>query len=244
MQENNDKKLSGEMAIPKGRFLTWLDNFWYHYKWHTLISLFLVFTLTVCIFQMCDRTKYDTYILYSGGHTFERTGKNGDFPEYDKALTTLEGFALDYDDNGEVKISFRALYTPTDDELRENDKDSAYSLAYSDRQDLDVIMKSSDYYLCFLSASVFNEFNKVGLFRDLTPLISDTENYTFCGEGTTGIFLTSLPFASLGGFNNLPSDTVICMRVIPGINHLNEKETTKIYTRSEEVLRKILAYGH
>ncbi len=244
MQENNDKRPSGEMAIPKGRFLTWLDNFWYHYKWHTLISLFLVFTLTVCIFQMCDRTKYDTYILYSGNHTFERTGKNGDFPEYDKSITTLEGFTLDYDKSGEVNISFRTLYTPTDDELRENGKDSAYALAYSDRQDLDLILKSSDYYICFFSASVFNEFSEVGLFCDLTPLVKNPADYEFYDSGNTGILLSSLPFSSLAGFNNLPADTVVCMRKKPAINHLNEKETTKIYTRSEEILSKILAYGH
>ncbi len=244
MQEKKDKQAAGEMVFPKKGFFAWLDNFWYHYKWHTLISLFLIFTITICAFQMCDKTKYDAYILYSGGHTFDRTGKNGDYPEYDKANTTLESFSLDYDKDGEVNISFRTLYTPTDDELRENDKDSAYSLAYADRQDLDVIMKSSDYYICFLSPSVFNEFSEVNLFRDLSPLIHNDANYTFYGEGHKAILLSSLPFSSLSGFNNLPADTVVCMRVMPALNHLNEKENTKIYARSEEILTKILAYGY
>ncbi len=243
MSENYDKKAGGETVVKKGGFLAWLDNFWYHYKWHTLISIFLIFTVTVCTLQMCDKTKYDAYILYSGSHTFERTGQNGDFPEYDKAVSTLESFTLDYDKSGDVNVSFRTLYTPTDDELRETDKDSAYSLAYADRQDLDVIMKSSDYYICFLSSSVFNEFNEIALFRDLTPILENPEEYTFYDSENKAILLSSLPFASLQGFKDLPEDTVVCMRVMPAINHLNEKENTKKYTRSEEILEKILTYG-
>ena len=244
MEEYKDKRPTGEIVLPKKGFFAWLDNFWYHYKWHTLISLFLVITITVCTIQMCDKTKYDAYILYSGSHTFERTGKNGDYPEYDKACSTLESFTLDYDKDGESNVSFRTLYTPTDDELRENGKDSAYSLAYSDRQDLDIIMKSSDYYICFVSLSVFNEFSEVNLFRDLTPLLENPEDYTFYDEGHKAVLLSSLPFSNLAGFANLPDDTVVCMRVMPALNHLNEKENKKIYTRSEEILTKILAYGH
>ena len=34
-----DKREAGEIVV-NNRFLTWLDNFWYHYKWHVIVSAF------------------------------------------------------------------------------------------------------------------------------------------------------------------------------------------------------------
>ena len=46
--------------------LKWLENYWYHYKWHTLIVAFFVIMLTVMGVQMCSREDNDIYIIYAG----------------------------------------------------------------------------------------------------------------------------------------------------------------------------------
>ena len=28
------------------------ENFWYHYKWHSIVALFLVITLVICALQL------------------------------------------------------------------------------------------------------------------------------------------------------------------------------------------------
>ena len=56
-----------------------VENYWYHYKWHTLIALFIVITLSVCILQLCQKNSYDVYVLYAGGGELERTSDDGDF---------------------------------------------------------------------------------------------------------------------------------------------------------------------
>ena len=77
----NEKLDTGSVSIKKGKFLRWLENFWYHYKWHSLIAAFLIFTVTVCTVQMCRKESYDMHILYAGGHSFQRNSEDGDYPE-------------------------------------------------------------------------------------------------------------------------------------------------------------------
>ena len=48
------------------KILKWLDNFWYHYKWVTLVTIFFVVTLTIIIVQMITKTNPDCNILYGG----------------------------------------------------------------------------------------------------------------------------------------------------------------------------------
>lgn len=40
-----------------------LENFWYHYKWHTIISVFLVFVAVIGIWQYLDTPQYDYQII-------------------------------------------------------------------------------------------------------------------------------------------------------------------------------------
>jgi len=41
LKDQNEKIEAGEIVV-ENRFLRWLDNFWYHYKWHTIIISFFV----------------------------------------------------------------------------------------------------------------------------------------------------------------------------------------------------------
>ena len=41
------------------RFLKWLDNYWYHYKWRTIVILFFAVLLIVCVVQCSTVEKYD-----------------------------------------------------------------------------------------------------------------------------------------------------------------------------------------
>ncbi|MBR5314827.1 MAG: hypothetical protein IKU45_05400, partial [Clostridia bacterium] len=50
--------------------LKWLDNFWYHYKWHVIIGLFVIVFLVVAIGQMIDKDKVDAYVMYAGPTSF------------------------------------------------------------------------------------------------------------------------------------------------------------------------------
>lgn len=48
------------------KIFKWLDNFWYHYKWVTLVTAFFTVTLSIIIIQMITKTNPDSNILYGG----------------------------------------------------------------------------------------------------------------------------------------------------------------------------------
>ena len=244
----NENYIDGE-STNKSSFLTKLDNFWYHYKWHSIIALFLIFTVTVCTLQMCDKEKYDVNVLYAGGHAFSRESDGADYSEYQKILSGLKQFTRDHDEDGKVSVSFRDLYTPTEDELRDAEDDVYYSRYFEDKKILTSTMMAGDYFLCFFSPEVFESYDKVegegvGVFAPLSPILAKDRDVEYYNEKTTGIKLSSLEIYSLSGFSFMPEDTVVCIRNTGFSTHLDDDRNERDYKRSLEMLIKMVEYGN
>ena len=58
-----DTPTEGDTAVVKGNFL---ENFWYHHKWKTIIITASLFLLLICTLQMCTQNSYDVYLMYAG----------------------------------------------------------------------------------------------------------------------------------------------------------------------------------
>ena len=65
-----DEKVDAEFHYEQSPFLKWLDNYWYHYKWPTIIISFFAIVLIVVIAQMVNRPKYDIVILLCKNYHF------------------------------------------------------------------------------------------------------------------------------------------------------------------------------
>ena len=61
----DEKQSAGDIKI-SSPLLKKLDNYWYHYKWHTIIGLFLAAVVLICSLQMCAKDDYDFEVLYAG----------------------------------------------------------------------------------------------------------------------------------------------------------------------------------
>ena len=62
---NGEKRPERKIAV-EGRFIKWLDNFWYHYKWVVIGVAVAAIVLAVCIAQSCTKEKKDISIVYAG----------------------------------------------------------------------------------------------------------------------------------------------------------------------------------
>ena len=62
----NEKEYTEGIYIKENKFSAWFDNFWYHYKWYTIISIFLIIVIGICTFQMCTKKDYDIVLTYAG----------------------------------------------------------------------------------------------------------------------------------------------------------------------------------
>ena len=68
----NEEKLSEKkIATKSNKFLTWLDNYWYHYKWPTIIVAFFAVVISVCLIQSITHEEKDILITYAGSAALE-----------------------------------------------------------------------------------------------------------------------------------------------------------------------------
>ncbi len=220
-----------------------LENFWYHYKWHSIVAVFTVIAVTVCALQMCAKESFDNYILYAGGYGISRTGDD-DVAEYPIFLSSMKKVSSDTDGNGEIVTSFLDLYAPTPDEMEESESDlHKLTLENFDRLNYELI-SGSDYYVCLLSEYNYNSYklwDGVEIFKPLAPYTKEGASYEY--YDACAIYLHSTEFGKLDGLKNLPPDTLIVLRSLSAVaSAFGRDENIRNFERGEELIRSILSY--
>lgn len=235
---------------PKG-FFAKVENFWYHYKWHSLIALFLVFTVTICSLQMCSKKEYDINILYAGEHGVNRENKGGDASEYNKILSSLETVSKDTNGDGDLLVSFRDLFIldEIDSDTDKKPNDSELQRSYQDGQTLSYMMISSEYFICLFSSDLYESYTKdkevvAYPFVPLTAnIIGDESKVEYYDESKCAIKLSSLNFYKNPGIKQLPADTVLCLKKKNVVSNLSSKAVEEAYNASLECIKAIASTG-
>ncbi len=252
--EHREEKIEGEVALKvKSPALKWLDNFWYHYKWHTIAILFVIIVGVMLTVQMCSKLDYDLHVLYAGDDRISSSREGGDLSEYEKMLSDLKRVSPDVDENGECVVDFLNLFVANDEELasleaKGESTEGADSLIREDAETLKFSVTSGDYYLIFLSERLFLDYE--GEFGDamFTPLseYAGGGDVEFVGSSSLGIRLSSIEgFASLGAVSALDTaDTVVCLRRVTEVSAFwNRSRNENNFEAAEAALINILSYG-
>lgn len=228
----------GEVTVPSTPKEK-LQNFWYHYKLHTALCVLLVISLLICSLQLFSRESYDAYILYAGSKNISRTAADGDVAEIATVISSLKRIAGDYDENGEVSVNFGSYYYVSGSDTADLNNASEILLK-NDKETLTTLLEHSDYYLCFISVDVYEEYHSVdGLERFISldsykSMSSDLKYYA-----DNAIYLSSTPASGLPGLKDLPSDTLICIRQ-PSIL-AGQSKTHQLYlSNAKEMLGNII----
>ena len=242
MEENLNEAKETEV---KSKFKLWLENFWYHYKWHSIIALFLVFTVTVCSVQMCRKEEHDLYVLYGGGKYISRQVVDGNFCEYDVITSAFRQVSRDYDENGTVSVSFLDKYMLSESEIKEAGDDVNYTLLRQNNEAFRDLMLASPYYICFLSDELYLEYAKTeGVFCPIEKYTGGLE-LDYLDSSAVYLHSENLPFNELPGICDLPQNTVICLKAKTAISsYFGNSENEEHFIRSEEALKAIFAYGN
>ncbi len=202
-----------------------LDNFWYHYKWHTIVAAFLVIVFVIITVSMCNKVDYDVHITYAGDYL---VGKNE--AGYGEALKSLKRASEDFDGDGEVNISFTNYYISKED----------YSEDYSKLQDS---MWLSDYYVFFLSESLYKDFSgKIdgGLFTSLEPYVGDAAGIRYASSDKAGIYLNSMKISKLPSLCDFPDDTVVCLK--KKITNYDKDANEENFEIGEKVIKNMIFF--
>jgi hypothetical protein len=221
-------------ATPKEK----LQNFWYHYKWHSIVAAVVIVALLVCTLQFCGKTKYDSYILYAGSKNIGRTASDGDVAEISTVISSLKRISKDFDGDGTVNVNFTNYYYLSAEEAEGQEINDA--LLASDTKALSSVLEHSDYYLLFISEAVYEKYHKVGngeLFIDVNDYIYLNTDAVYYAPNA--IRLSSLDAYKLPGLAVLPEDTLICIRYPSSIGG-KSKDHQKYFENAKEMLVNIL----
>lgn len=270
---NNENRDTGADSAPHGIVVTdgegkkhalsfgeWCEHIWYHYKWHILISLFVLVVaivgITQCVGKKADPT--DLHILYAGGTQISSPTdqKEGDSP-FNDIENTLTSLCPDYDDSGSTEIDLESYYYLSTAELAalkaENDKrpdeekiDYNYyeNVVKYNKSTLNTLMLSSNYYVWFISEALYNEYLATAdgelRFVSLEGFGEDgsTLPYYVDKNGNTdkkAVYLKDLILYDYSGMDNLPEDTLVVLRT-PTVS---ERHDLTEYNKSLDFIKKL-----
>lgn len=129
--------MAGENKIrPKG-FKAWIENYWYHYKWHTIVAVMLIITVSVSLVQCAVKPSYDYYVVLAV--------QSVEFVP--SQVESLENQLAKYgsDQNGDGEVTVMVVDCSYDQEK------TAYAMALSKRQKLQSIITGEQDMLVILS---------------------------------------------------------------------------------------------
>ena len=163
---DNGKRPEADIKIGSdNKFLRWLENFWYHYKWHTIVVAFIVIVVGVCSWQFFTKEEPDIVILYAGSSEIE--GK--DAVKVGELLSTV--IPSDYNKDGKKEVLLKNFLIYSKEEIlaqREQNKSTGdgtetgypYIDGYrntSTYQNYTQYMQTGDASVCLVEPWLYNE---------------------------------------------------------------------------------------
>ncbi len=203
-----------------------IANFWYYYKWHTLIAVFFIAVISILIAQLVSREDYDINILYAGTVNIS--------PNDSKELCSLAEQIMpsDYDGDGTKSAALNHLLIMTDEQLQ-----AAYDAGLSpllinnqkiqeNRELLTSNVYAGDFLIYILSKDCYDPLAKAGVFVPLDEYgIKEGVRYDDCA-----IELASLDIAKFSTvLSKFPKDTVIALRKVRVTNEEKDREVLEAH---------------
>ena len=211
-----EKKVESLVVIPKTPKEK-LQNYWYHFKWHTIGSVALVIVLAIMIVQCASRESYDFMVVIYANTPME-SGRIEKIEEY------IEQFAEDIDGDGKVSVE---VVDCTFSDLTE-DSQSKQTAVSKVQSMIAAEPKAILYIVNEKSANDLNGLNTKGFFEG-EPIDLSQEFYDFCNGETE--------------YQKVPEGLKIGYRRIGGTLMQNDKDAKEIQKVSikiyEEMLEKL-----
>ncbi|MBR2987517.1 MAG: hypothetical protein IKC63_05810 [Clostridia bacterium] len=153
-----------------------LDNFWYHYKWHTIFIAFFLAVFTICAVQCAQKEDPDASILYSGPSVLSADQK--------QELGDLFSKCLEKDGNadGRKLVSLTDVVILSDEQIAEKkaEAEAEGDMLYYDPTQRTVMFDQvrswligGEMMLAVLDPFVYEKFEDTGLFVPLADIFEE-----------------------------------------------------------------------
>ncbi len=177
MEQKQEKKNAGEIVI-RNRFLIWLENFWYHYKWAVIIGGFFLVVFLVCVVQCSSTKQSDTTVSFVGGYQLSYSERN-------QIEQVLEAVAPSKDDGTPLTLKLNDSVYYSEERMRElsTDEDGEFSVStfnnmksvnLNNLNNFRTYVMTGESAVWWVSEEVFTELNLSALAVPLSELYPDT----------------------------------------------------------------------
>ena len=157
-------------------FLKKLDNFWYHYKWHTIFTVFFLSVILICTVQCVQKEDPDAMILYSGPEVITAEGKT--------VIGNILAGRLDKDHNGDGSkiVSLTDVVILSDEQIKEKEEEAKLEgevLYYDPTKRTDAFnqaknwLVSGEMLIAILDPFVYEKFEGTNLFVPLDEIFDE-----------------------------------------------------------------------
>ncbi len=235
---NNEKRNDREIVVPKNKFSVWFENYWYHYKWITLVAAFFIIVFLICTLQFCTKKNNDILITYAGPISMKADEKIAVQMALEKALP--ENFA----GKEEPTAGFVAYYVLSQSQIESLEKSTdgeGYPL-YVDRafnsnevNSFGSQLKTGSGSVIFVEPWLYETFfNSDGTTERLTPLADVFGDKPEGSLDEYGVRLGDTEFYKKNPqLSFLNPDTVVCLhaKIIGQKDYEKQVEAFKIYAK-------------
>lgn len=238
MDNRPDNEKEQEYLEPGSQFKKKWENYWYHYKTHTIIAVFAIVTVVIMSVQFFTKDKFDYYLLYAGPQIIA-------VQDLHYIQRSFSEFADDYNGDGEVSVALNDIVMLSPEEMEAAMDDGAvFNGNYQQQMMTEYYQQivAGDVVICLLSPYMYEIVNQESGFMPLSEIFGDDipdSAYDECG-----IVLSKTDFGQeYNGVNNLPDDTILCIRRISTLkNFKGADKTEKHHAAYVELFRKIVTY--
>ncbi|MBO4355714.1 MAG: hypothetical protein J5850_02535 [Clostridia bacterium] len=223
------------------KFLSKLDNLWYHHKWKIIIISFFVIVLVICVVQTCSREEYDFQLIYAGSLVTRSEQENA----------VVNAFMTMIPKDGKDHNGFLHTYAVlSDEEIEELKKEAAKegdsifydtSLRNEAINEINTLIRTGEVSICIISPYVYDVLSMTGKFVPLTDIIGYRPDSAY---DDYAVYLKKTGFGSyFSAFENMPEDTLICIFADSFMaESLASKRVRASYEFSLETFKNVLLF--
>ncbi len=197
-----------------------VKNFVYHNKWWLVIALFFALVVAVLVNSIVTKPRPDMVVLV--------VCNNDKIGEAEGLRTYFEGFAEDFNGNGEVLVS--VYYMPLSDNTYKN-----YS--YGTDTKLTVEMQSADAVIVIAGDDYTQKADVKSIFTDLSDEFPDNENVR-----KFAFYLRGTDFAEKIGVSKsaVTDDLYMAVRTPKKLAYCDLEDMQKTYDKDLPVFKKVV----
>lgn len=222
----------------------WIDNYWYHNKWQTILVVFFTLFGAVAVSQMISKINDDVIILYGGPYQFSANETR----EIQNALQSV--MSADFNGDGEKHVQMISILLMTQEQIETAKKNAAASgnvvilnsaTLIQNRSQFSTQIFAGETVLCLLDPNWYTDVYDSGGFIKLSEALGYTP------ENSIDDYSIYLHDTGIAGYftalQSFPEDTILCVRRMSTVTAFkSEKKEAKRYENQLQMFRDMMSF--